>query len=76
MSRLSPQATVSGVFVGVSVAEALRAAGRRLRDDARFVDIEVGASSVRFTNDPRSPLVCVNVTRLRGPPIPGDDPLM
>ncbi len=57
MSRLSAQATVSGVFVGVSVAEAMSAAVRHLRGDARFVDIEVGVSSIRFTNDPRSPLV-------------------
>lgn len=65
MSRLSPQATVSGVFVGVSVADAMNTAVRRLRGDARFVDIEVGVSSIGFTNDPRSPLVTKSQYSLR-----------
>ena len=43
----------------------MRAAGRRLRDDARFVDIEVGASSIRFTNAPPSPLVTKSQYTLR-----------
>ena len=57
MSRFSPSATVSGVFVGSSLTEAMAATTRFLRGEARFIDLDVGSSSIRFTDNPRSPFV-------------------
>jgi hypothetical protein len=68
MSRFSPSATVSGVFVGSSLTEAMAATTRFLRGEARFIDLDVGSSSIRFTDNPRSPFVSKSRYSLRFEP--------
>jgi len=70
MSRFSPSATVSGVFVGSSLTEAVAATTRFLRGEARFIDLDVGSSSIRFTDNPRSPFVSKSRYSLRFEPHP------
>ena len=57
MSRWSTQATVEGVFVGLTTSEAEAAILDRARDDQRFVDLVATGSEIRFTDSPRSPFV-------------------